>query len=86
MSDYFPHQDIGAIAGRPTYATLLPVRDKLVANTATIPSTLGGSAHGHSGFVLSDVTYHRETGHHFTVPGGLEINISEGIETVSYAK
>ena len=68
MADYFPHQDIGAIAGRPTYATLPPVRDKLVANTAAIPSTLDGGGHGHSGFVLSDATYHRETGHHFTVP------------------
>ena len=68
VSDYFPYQDIGAIAGRLTYATLLPVREKLVANTAAIPSTLGGGAHGHSGLVLSDATYHHEIGHHFTVP------------------
>ena len=86
VSDYFPHQDIGAIAGRPTYVRLLPIRDKLVANAAAIPSTLGGGAHGHSGLVLSDATYHRETGHHFTVPAfpGAVASVPNG--TVSLAE
>ena len=85
VSDYFPHQDIGAIAGRPTYATLLPVRDKLVANAAAIPSTLGGGAHGHSGLVLSDATYHRETGHHFTVPAfpGVVASVPNGTTSLA---
>ena len=66
--EYFPHQEIEAIIGRSTYATLLPVQDKLVANGAAIPSTLGGGSHGHSGLVLSDAIYYRETGQQFTVP------------------
>ena len=42
---------------------------KLKSNAASLPSSLGGGAHGHLGLILSDTIYHTFTGHHF-VPIG----------------
>ena len=80
VSEYFPHQEIETIVGRPTYEKLHPVREKLVVNAAAIPSLLGGGSHGHSGLVLTDATYHRETGHNFVVPNfpGAVANVPVG--------
>ena len=56
VADYFPHPEVEEVVGRPTYETLQMLREKLVANAAAIPSTLGGRAHGHSGLILTDAT------------------------------
>ena len=68
VADYFPHPEVEEIVSCPTYETLQMLREKLVTNIAAIPSTIGGGAHGHSGLVLTDATYHRETGSHFIIP------------------
>ena len=68
ISDAFPHPIIRPFTDKPTYFNLLRLREKLVENAATVPSPLGGGQHEHSGLILSDATYHRDTGFNFVRP------------------
>ena len=68
LLDAFPHPVIAPLESKPTYLNLLRFREQLIENAASVPSPLGGCSHGHSGLILSDATYYRDTGHHFVRP------------------
>ena len=53
----FEHQTILPYTGEPDYEAIKSVHDKLKANAASIPSTLGGGQHGLLGLIMSDATY-----------------------------
>ena len=54
---YFQHKVLTKISGPPTYETLLVLSNKVRANTASVPSTLGGGLYGHLGLTMSDDRY-----------------------------
>lgn len=54
--DGFP-QPVISITGEPTYEDLTALRDRVYANAASVPSTLGGGAHGHLGMVMPNDVY-----------------------------
>ena len=56
FTNAFPTQLTPSV-GEPTYATLKTPKDQLKANTASIPTTLGGGNHGYIGLILSPATY-----------------------------
>lgn len=64
----FPEPSISSISGEPTYADIKRVHDSLKNNATSVPSTLGGGAHGHLGLIMEDATYHTLTGSHFVIP------------------
>ena len=66
--DAFPHPSITPLEDKPTYLNLLRFCEKLIENAASVSSPLGGSSHGHSGLILPDANYFRDTGHHFVMP------------------
>ena len=66
--DSFPHPTIRPFTEKPTYFNLVRFREQLVENAATVPSPLGGGQHGHSGLILPDASYHRDTGFNFIRP------------------
>ena len=53
----FEHQTILPYTGEPDYDAIKSVHDKLNANVASIPSTLGGGQNGLLGLIMSDATY-----------------------------
>ena len=53
----FEHQTIQPCTGEPDYDAIKSVHNKLKANAASIPSTLGGGNHGILGLIMSDATY-----------------------------
>ena len=68
LLEAFPHPTITAFDDKPTYTTLCRFREQLIENGASVPSPLGGGAHGHSGLILPDAIYFRDTGSHFVRP------------------
>ena len=52
LNNAFP-TTVTPITGEPNYASLKSLKDKLEANAASIPTTLGGSNHGYLGLILS---------------------------------
>ena len=68
LLDAFPHPSIAPLEDKPTYVNLLRFREQLIENAASVPSLLKGGSHGHSGLILPDATYFRDTGHHFILP------------------
>ena len=64
----FPHPTIPPIEGEPTYQTIKTMHDLLKSNAASVPTTLGGGAHGHLGLVLNAVLYTAVTGVAFNTP------------------
>ena len=56
LTNVFP-TTITPITGEPNYELLKNLKDQLKANTASIPTTLGGSNHGYLGLILSPPTY-----------------------------
>ena len=68
ISDNFPFPSIETFDTKLSYPLLKTFQDKLLQNVASVPSPLGGANHGHSGLLLPDAEYHRETGHHFVRP------------------
>ena len=54
---YFEHKNLTRISSEPTFATLHQLLLELKANAVSVPSTLGGGAHGFIGIILSAVTY-----------------------------
>ena len=68
LLDAFPHPSIAPLEDKTTYLNLLRFREQLIENAASVPSPLGGGLHGHSGLILPDSIYFRDTGHHFVRP------------------
>ena len=56
-TEFFPHETLTKIQGQPDYATLTLLKKELQANAQSVPTTLGGGAHGYLGLVLSNVEY-----------------------------
>lgn len=54
---YFQHKVLTRVHGQPTYETLKTLSTEIKANSASVPSTLGGGLYGHLGLVLSDDKY-----------------------------
>ena len=54
---YFEYKDLTQISGEPTFSTLHYMLLQLKANESSVPSELGGGAHGYVGAILSPVTY-----------------------------
>ena len=48
----FPHPSLQRVEGEPDYASINAIMQQLYKNAATIPSSLGGGAHGHIGLVM----------------------------------
>eukprot|EP00957_Ditylum_brightwellii_P022672 1709767-Ditylum_brightwellii.AAC.1 len=53
----FPHPMLQQVEGDPDYAAINAILQQLYENTATIPSSLGGGAHGHIGLVMEPTLY-----------------------------
>eukprot|EP00957_Ditylum_brightwellii_P188638 14360929-Ditylum_brightwellii.AAC.1 len=53
----FPHPTLQQIEGEPDYAAINIIMQQLYENAATIPSSLGGGAHGHIGLVIEPMLY-----------------------------
>ena len=64
----FPHLVIPRQIGAPSYETISDVHTKLKANASSVPTTLGGGAHGHLGLMLGPATYLAITGHNYAIP------------------
>ena len=64
----FPIQQPPPIIGEPTYESINILVQSLYANAASIPSDLGGSAHGHLGLIMSPTLYAMLTTTPFTIP------------------
>ena len=64
----FPFPIIAKQPGLPTYKTLAEVHLKLKANAASIPSEIGGGAHGLLGLILPPAPYTLLTNVPFTAP------------------
>jgi hypothetical protein len=65
--DNFPHPTLDAVDTL-SFPILKSIEDKLLQNCASVPSTLGGGKHGHSGLLIPDEIYYRETSHHYVRP------------------
>ena len=64
----FPQPTVLTIEGEPTYESIKNLHDVLKSNAASVPSTLGGGAHGLLGLVLIPAVYQAVTGAVFTRP------------------
>eukprot|EP00957_Ditylum_brightwellii_P098705 7518886-Ditylum_brightwellii.AAC.1 len=53
----FPHPMLQRVKGEPHYAAINTLMQQLYENAATIPSSLGGGAHGHIGLVVEPTLY-----------------------------
>ena len=56
-SDYFPHETLTTIIGKPNYESLQKLKKQLKANARYFPSTLGGGQNGLLGLVLDPAEY-----------------------------
>eukprot|EP00957_Ditylum_brightwellii_P082019 6236891-Ditylum_brightwellii.AAC.1 len=52
----------------PTRESIQTIHINLNANTASVPSDLGGGAHGHLGLTIGGAEYQTITGHAFARP------------------
>ena len=68
VNTYFPHKIINKIYNKPTYATIYEVIQKIRTNASSVPSTLGGGAHGLLALTMSAPDYFALTGHNFIEP------------------
>ena len=55
--NYFEHKDLSRIVGEPVFESLHHMLLQVKANLSSVPSTLGGGAHGYAGAILSVTTY-----------------------------
>eukprot|EP00957_Ditylum_brightwellii_P098706 7518887-Ditylum_brightwellii.AAC.1 len=53
----FPHLTLQRVEGEPDYAAINTLMQQLYENAATIPSSLGGGAHGHIGLMMEPILY-----------------------------
>ena len=54
---FFEHKELTPINGEPNFENLHGLRLEVKANCSSVPSTLGGGAHGYAGMLLSDPIY-----------------------------
>ena len=54
---YFKHKDMSRIVGEPKFDSLHQMLLEVKENLSSVPSTLGGGAHGYVGVILSVPTY-----------------------------
>ena len=57
IDQYFEFKELTKIHGEPTYENLKNLHNQLKTNATSVPSNLGGGAHGHLGLVLSPTEY-----------------------------
>ena len=67
FADSFP-ETIPQIQGVPTYEALAEVKAILKNNAASVPTPLGGGAHGYLGLVLPNLAYYHISQHPFVRP------------------
>jgi hypothetical protein len=53
----FPLKNIPGITGEPDYESINDVVQKLYGNAASLPTTIGGGAHGHIGLLVTPALY-----------------------------
>eukprot|EP00957_Ditylum_brightwellii_P130727 9973180-Ditylum_brightwellii.AAC.1 len=53
----FLHPTLQQVEGEPDYAAISAIMQQLYENAATIPSSIGGGAHGHIGLVMEPTLY-----------------------------
>ena len=56
---YFNHTSLTIVTVNPTYTDLQSMYNKIKANSASVPSTLGGGNHSHLCLVTDAMTYKR---------------------------
>ena len=56
-STHFEYPVLTKIHGPPTYETLVQLHNEIKANASSVPSSLGGGAHGHLGLVVPPAQY-----------------------------
>ena len=54
---YFDFPTLTKVHGEPTFDSIKTLHNQLKTNSQTIPSNLGGGAHGHLGLVLNAAQY-----------------------------
>ena len=54
---YFEYKALTKIHGKPTFESISTIHDQLKSNAASVPTTLGGGAHGHLGLVVDPQQY-----------------------------
>ena len=64
----FPYQSLTKIHGKPMFMGIRKIDKELTANAASIPSDLGGGAHGHLGLVKSAADYAKVSPTAYTIP------------------
>jgi hypothetical protein len=64
----FPVKTLPIITGEPDYATIGQIIQTLYGNAASLPTTIGGGAHGHIGLIMTTVLYATLTPTAYTVP------------------
>jgi hypothetical protein len=57
----FPVKTLPKITGEPDYATIGHIIQTLYGNTASLPTTIGGGAHGHIGLNDHSIVRHSHT-------------------------
>jgi hypothetical protein len=68
MVTKFPVKTLPIITGEPDYATIRQIIQTLYGNAASLPTTIGGRAHGHIGLIMTAVLYATLTPMAYTVP------------------
>ena len=68
LLDNFQYPMITTIRGEPTYETIRDLQQKLLANTASVPTNMGGGQHGYLSLTLKPEVYFNLTGNIFTPP------------------
>jgi hypothetical protein len=64
----FPVKTLPIITGEPDYASIGQIIQTLYGNEASLPTTIGGGAHGHIGLIMTTVLYATLTPMAYTVP------------------
>ena len=54
---YFEHKEIPRIQGEPAFPSLHDMLRRMKANASSVPTSLGGGAHGYVGILLSPQAY-----------------------------
>jgi hypothetical protein len=64
----FPAKTIPSIQGEPDYATISNMVQFMYGNAASLPTTLGGSQHGHVGLIMTPILYNTLSNTPYTAP------------------
>jgi hypothetical protein len=64
----FPVKTLPIITGEPDHATIGQIIQTLYGNAASLPTTIGGGAHGHIGLIITTVLYATLRPTAYTVP------------------